>query len=98
MNGKVIWSERSKNDYANILGYLTKKWTSKEIVRFTDTIESNITLLISYPEMATISKKKAIRKLVISKQISLYYKIIRDDIYIISLFDNRQNPKKLGSL
>jgi len=95
MSSRILWSDRAKNDFRNILIYLTETWSSKEVLKFVDKIERDILLLISNPEIGIVSKKKSIRKLVISKQTSLYYKIIRGDIYIITLFDNRQSPEKL---
>jgi plasmid stabilization system protein ParE len=95
MRYKIFWSERAKNDYKDILKYLNQTWSSKELREFANKIEKNTLHLISHPEIGTISKKKAIRRLVISKQTSLYYKIIHENIYIITLFDNRQSPGKL---
>jgi plasmid stabilization system protein ParE len=98
MSNKVFWSERAKNDYKGILNYLNQNWSPKELAKFADRIEKNIGYLISNPEMGTVSKKKSIRRMVISKQTSIYYKVIHEDIYLIALFDNRQNPDKLKSL
>ncbi len=89
MSYKVFWSERAKNDYRSILNYLHQKWSTKEQAKFADKVELNIGYLISNPEMGTLSKKKSVRRLVISKQTSIYYKVAHGDIYLISLFDNR---------
>jgi plasmid stabilization system protein ParE len=98
MSKRVFWSERAKNDYKGILNYLNQNWSSKELTAFADKIERNIGYLISNPEIGAISKKKSVCRLVISKQTSVYYKVMQGDIYVISLFDNRQNPEKLRSL
>jgi plasmid stabilization system protein ParE len=98
MSNKIIWSGRAKNDYSGILNYLSRKWSSKEIVKFVDKLERNINHIVLNPEIGTPSKKKLLRRLVVSKQTSIYYKVIRGDIYIISLFDNRQSPNKLRPL
>jgi plasmid stabilization system protein ParE len=50
MNNKVIWSGRAKNDYKSILNYLSKNWSSKEIVKFVDKLEHNINHLLLNPE------------------------------------------------
>ncbi len=95
MSNKVFWSGKAKDDYRNILLYLQQNWTLNEVQKFTGKVERNISNLLSNSEIGTISKKKLIRRLVVSKQISLYYKIKQGDIYIVTLFDNRQNPGKL---
>jgi len=38
---------------------------------------------------------KGLRKAVLSRQTTIYYQIFKDEVQIISLFDNRQNPDKL---
>ena len=47
---------------------------------------------ISYPPF---EKFPDIRKCVLTKHISLYYKINNKDIEVLTLFDTRQNPDKL---
>lgn len=98
MSNKVFWSERAKNDYKGILNYLNQNWSLKELTKFAEKIDQTIVHLALNPEIGTVSKKKSVRKLVISKQTSVYYKIIHGDIYLITLFDNRQNPNKLKFL
>jgi len=45
-----------------------------------------------------IEGRRHIRKCVVTKQISLYYMLTRKEIVIITLFDQRQSPKKLKRL
>jgi plasmid stabilization system protein ParE len=96
MNGQVYWSPDAKSDYKRILNYLNENWSPGEILKFAGKVEHDILNLVLHPKMGIVSKKKSIRRIVISKQTSHYYKNIRADIYIIALFDNRQNPKKLN--
>ncbi|HTB33010.1 MAG TPA: type II toxin-antitoxin system RelE/ParE family toxin [Bacteroidia bacterium] len=98
MSNKVFWSEKAKNDYKGILNYLDQNWSSKEVIQFADKLEQNIGRLVLNPEIGASSKKKLVRRLVISKQTSIYYKVIRGSIYLITLYDNRQNPDKLRYL
>jgi plasmid stabilization system protein ParE len=41
------------------------------------------------------SKRKAIRRCVINKQVSLYYRMGKEEIEVITIQDNRSNPRKL---
>ena len=91
---KVHWSKRAANDYARISKYLEENWTKKEVISFSDKIELDLKMLLSRPEIGR-SIKKDVRRLVTSKHNSIYYKIANDGIYLITIFDNRQNPKKL---
>ncbi len=95
MKRRIYWTERAKNDYRGILNYLNQNWSPREIIVFSNKIDQNLSIILLHPEIGMISKRNSVRRMVISTQTSLYYKIINGDIYIISLFDNRQNPKKL---
>ena len=40
------------------------------------------------------TKGKSIRKLVITKHNKVYYRINKNEIYILALFETRMNPKR----
>ena len=44
---------------------------------------------------AESDKSNGLRKSVLSRQTTIYYRIVDYEIHIITLFDNRQNPNKL---
>lgn len=94
MSNGVTFSKRAANDYAGISKYLEENWTKREVIRFSNKLEIDLKMLVSHPEIGK-NIKKNIRKLVTSKHHSIYYKIVDDGIYLITIFDNRQNPKKL---
>jgi|SRR4051812_7591237 plasmid stabilization system protein ParE len=93
---KVIWSDQAKFNLQQIINYLENNWTKKEIKTFYMKLEKTISLISSNPELFRITnKRKNVRKCVFSKQTSIYYKVNDEEIFIVTLFDNRQNPKKL---
>ena len=95
MSKPIEWSPRSQKDYLNLLDNLQLKWGEKTIQKFNDRLESILELIAERPEMYPSSgKKKQVRRCVLSKQTSLYYRIKKDKIELITLFDNRQNPTK----
>jgi plasmid stabilization system protein ParE len=93
---KEKWSPRASSDYRNILSYILSKWSEKEALEYIQRIEQIISLIRKMPEMYKASRKgKNIRQCVVNSQTSLYYRIHKDTIEIITIFDNRQNPEKL---
>lgn len=95
MSKPIEWSPRSKQDYLNLLDYLTDKWGNKTIKKFNDRLQSILELISERPEIYPSSgKKKQVRRCVISRQTSLYYQVKKDKIELITLFDNRKNPAK----
>ena len=95
MQRSVIWSELAKRNFENVIDYLIAEWNEKVINDFVGKTEDCIRVLISYPFIGQVSgKRKGVRKVLITKHNLLIYKISRGNIYILDIFDTRQNPKK----
>ncbi len=93
---KIIWTDEAFKNLENIIAYLEKFWTEKEIRKFARLLDKQLILIRKNPALYPFSKKSnEIRKSVLTKQITLYYRIIETEIYLIALFDSRQNPEKL---
>jgi plasmid stabilization system protein ParE len=59
-------------------------------------LNRNLELIKENPQIFPKSgHSKEIRHSVISKQVSLYYRIEDQSIHVVSVFDNRQNPNRL---
>jgi len=96
---KIIWTNRALSDLKNIVTYLEENWTKKEIQKFARLLDLQLNRLVINPFLSPESNRyENIRKSVLSKQISIYYRIHSFEIHIITLFDNRQNPIKLNKL
>jgi plasmid stabilization system protein ParE len=96
MPKQVIWSLLSDRDFNNILDYLLENWGSKVVTRFIDIVEDLIEQISLNPkQFPVIHKKLKVRKCVITKHNTLYYRDRRDYVDILRIFDNRQDPHKL---
>jgi len=95
---RVVWSARAKITYFDILDYLENNWTKKELIRFNQRTEIILKAITKNPGIFPVSSKhKKIRKAVIDKNNSCFYKIdsYNKKIYLLTFFDNRRNPEKL---
>ena len=93
---KIKWTLNAQNELNAIYDYLEENWTIREIINFSTELERVLSIICKFPHIFPASlAKKSVRRCVISKQTSLYYKISKNQIVIISLFDNRRNPNKL---
>jgi len=93
---KLIWSEEALTNLKGIIDYLESRWTIKEIKKFAQLLDKQLKLIEDNPYLfAKSDKSEGMRKSVLSRQTTIYYRIINYEIHIITLFDNRQNPKKL---
>lgn len=79
-----------------LLEYLVENWSLKVKSDFIIKLDATIEMLKSNPESFPKSKKqKGLHKFVITKQTTLYYTFNSKEIFIITLFDTRQNPNKI---
>lgn len=94
---KLLWSDRAVLDLQNIIAYLNYKWTNKEVKNFIGRLDKRLDLIAINPKLfPKTGKRKDVRRSVLTRHITLYYKTTDNLIQVISLFDSRQNPKKRG--
>ena len=97
MHKHVIWSLLSEKDLDQILDYLSINWDYNVVNQFIDLIEHLINQISENPKQyPLIYKKKRIRKIVLTKHNSLYYRESKDHIDILRIYDNRQDPHKIS--
>lgn len=95
---EVIWTSRAKITYFKVLDYLEENWTKKEIVKFSIRTEIVISAIKKNPGIFPYSLNyPKIRKAIVDKNNSFFYYIgiENNKIYLLTFFDNRQNPKNL---
>ncbi len=90
----VKWSEEARIEFERILNFLSNRWTEKEVQQFILKTESFISVIAILPYSYPKSNYRYIRKAVITKQTSVFYLIRNQEIYLISFWDNRQNPTR----
>ena len=81
-----------------LLEYLENEWSISSKKKFLNQFKKSLKQLSNNPYIFPESScRKGIRRLVVTKQTSLLYQIDKDKelIYVITLFDNRQNPEKI---
>lgn len=92
----IIWSPSAKEDLENVTDYLKFRWgtgvTEKFLLRLNRIIRQ---VSINPRQYAIINSELQIRKCVVTKQNTIYYRIRKKEIEMVRLFDSRQDPKKL---
>jgi len=97
INGyKVIWSQEAYKNLEAIINYFEARWTQHELRKFVVKLEKRIILITQRPQIFPLTHSRGnIRRSVLSKQTTIYYKVRQMSIEIVSLFDTRQDPDKL---
>lgn len=92
---KIRYSKRAKKEYIELLDYLIEDF-GKIVAEKVDTIIFNTLKQITinptqYPES---KERKGIRRCVLSKQTTIYYRVRHNYIEVVTFWANRKNPLK----
>jgi plasmid stabilization system protein ParE len=92
---KIFWTGFALDELADTIKYLEENWTEKEVRNFSKNLEETIVFISKNPNLFQRSDiKKDIRRAIVAKHNTLYYRQTNDQVEIISLFSHRQDPKK----
>ena len=92
----VIWSPLADEDLGRILDYLDKNWGPAVSIAFLDELENCIELIRISPEAFSVFYSgQKIRRCVVTKHNSLFFKMYANHIAILRLYDTRQDPNDL---
>lgn len=96
MGKNVIWSSLAENDFSKLLYYLDTEWNSSVSAKFINLLDYSINQIQNNPQLYPIIHSKLnIRRCVLTKHNSLYYRELTNAIQILRIFDSRQNPNSL---
>ena len=92
---KILWTDFALSELEKTIEYLEENWTERELRNLAVEIEETLTLLSLNPNLFQVSDiKKEIRRVIVAKHNTLYYRVKNNTIEILSFFSNRQSPKK----
>ena len=92
---RIIWTNTAKNDYWQNIEYLEREWTLQDVYNFIDKTDALIELLTKQNVIFKSSNYKNVFQIPVTKQITLYYKIVENNnIELLRFWNTYQNPKK----
>lgn len=92
---KITWTNFALRELKETIEYLQANWTEKELRKLAFEIEGTVDLLSHNPNLFQASEtKNGIRRVIVAKNNTLYYRVKNNSVEILSFFSNRQNPKK----
>jgi plasmid stabilization system protein ParE len=96
---KIVWIESARTDLENIYIFIKEK-NEKAAIEIHNDILNEIEALRSFPQMAAIEPAfadlpKVYRSLIVKSTYKAIYYIDGETIYIIAIWDCRQNPQIL---
>ncbi|MFV8344827.1 type II toxin-antitoxin system RelE/ParE family toxin [Flavobacterium sp. ZB4P13] len=88
---KIEWTLASKNDHWQNIEYLEEHWSEKEALNFIYEVDYSLNLLARENVVFTKSDYINVYKMVIIKQITIYYSIQNETIYLLRFWNNYQD-------
>ena len=91
----IIWSEDAVEDVLENIDYLEKRWTKKEVDIFSEEIDAVLEKLSKGNLTFKPSDYKNTYEVPIVKQITLYYQVQGNDVFLVLFWNNYQDKSKL---
>ena len=91
----VYWTPLAIESLKATADFISSQWNDPILNYFLDLIDKRIDQLKINPGIAPVIKNTNFRKLIIHKNVSLFYIIDSKIIKILLIWDNRQNPHEL---
>jgi plasmid stabilization system protein ParE len=86
----VVYTNRAIQNALVIRNYLKFYFSIKEVASFYELIQSFEKVIINFPKLYHKPNRKLnVRRAVMSKQLSIYYRINKEVIEVIAILDNR---------
>jgi len=95
---KLKWTLTAEENLVNITDYILGRFTKKEVNFFFLAVHRVIGIVFEYPEIGSFYNQTIYRHILISKQTYLFYKVENNTVYLVTFFNNSQDPQKLLSI
>lgn len=98
MEYSIKWLGDASISYYNEIDFIFLKWNDKEVEKFILLVDENLKRLSINPNIGI--PVNTIFRIVISKQTTLFYKVIENEkrIDLLFFFNNLKNPAELNKL
>jgi plasmid stabilization system protein ParE len=91
---KILWTDHALSELSKTYNYLEANFTQRELKKLSIEIDKKLKLISLKPSLFPISESKKVRRVVVLKFNTMYYRVKEHEIEILSFFSNRQNPNK----
>lgn len=94
MRLEVSFTEEAEKDLQDIVTYLEEVWSEKVVDELINEIDEQIDRIAEMPYLfPKTEKRESVRKCLINKRVTLFYKITENTIFLLSFRSTRRNPE-----
>lgn len=90
---KIFWTDNALSELNETYKYIKIEFTEKELENLFVEIDMVINLISKNPELFPLSEFKGIRRVVVKKLNTLYYRLKNDRVEILSFHNNRKDSE-----
>ena len=91
----VLWTDQALKNASSIKVYLEENFSEKEIEKFYSLLSAFESAVATFPKLYPRTNTKArIRRAVLSREVSAFYRIIAERIEVLVILDNRCDLSK----
>jgi plasmid stabilization system protein ParE len=91
---KILWTDHALKELDKIYDYLKTHFTEREMKKLSIEVDKTLKLISINPSLFPKSEFKGIRRIIIKKFNTMYYREKENTVEILSFFSNRQNLDK----
>ena len=92
---QIIWHKRAVKQLESLQTYLSEEFGHNTTAQFTLRLFQFLDLLQQYPDIGSMEHpERGIRGFLLHRHTKIFYKLKREKLFILSLFDIRQHPDK----
>jgi len=96
MKRKIRFSKRAIKTLESLFAFLEREWSLKVKNDFIRKLDKSLAQIQKLPDSFPKSEKvKDLRKCLVTKQTTIFYKYSDSSIDIVAIYDNRKNPNSL---
>ena len=97
---EIYWSTLSKISFSEEIYFILRKWNQIEVDKFSDLVYDYLERLTKNPEIGIYNSKFNCYSIVISKQSTLFYRILESEkkLELVLFWNNKQNPVYLKKM
>jgi plasmid stabilization system protein ParE len=86
----IFWTDRALHNAISLKEYLLLRFSDKEVENFFSLLAAFETAVSAFPELYPVSSlRQGIRWAVLSKALSVFYRIRKNNIEVLAILDNR---------
>ena len=92
----AVWTDLAIQSLNETYDFVLKQWNKSISNEFLGSVDKAIDLLMTNPYLGLSIENTNFRRTLVNKHISLFYEISNDQLTILFIWDNRQDPDLLA--